>query len=129
MSTYLQLGFIKNLVSPTAAIIIMASCMPLTAMPPKSAHPKNQVFAIIRSRATAGPLEELAAKRNNIHIVVTDLSDPMKLGQAATEVSKVTAGSLDVLILNAGSAGPETSALTPTALSVNDSIRLPGSYC
>ncbi|EXJ69285.1 uncharacterized protein A1O5_07321 [Cladophialophora psammophila CBS 110553] len=79
-----------------------------------SVNPKNQVFAIIRSRGTAGPLEELAAKRKNIHIVVTDISDPRKLDQAAAEISKVTAGSLDVLILNAGSAGPETSALPPT---------------
>jgi len=80
-----------------------------------SADPKNQVFAIIRSRGTAGPLEELAGKRKNIHIIVTDIFDPKKLDQAAAEVSKVTAGSLDVLILNAGSAGPETSALPPTA--------------
>ena len=89
--------------------------MPLTA-PPKSVDPKNQVFAIIRSRGTVGPLEELAAKRKNIHIVVTDISDPKKLDQAAAEVSKVTAGSLDVLILNAGSAGPDTNALPPSAL-------------
>jgi NAD(P)-dependent dehydrogenase (short-subunit alcohol dehydrogenase family) len=74
------------------------------------------VFALIRSRGTAGPLEELAAKRKNIHIVVTDISDPRKLDQTAAEVSKVTAGSLDVLILNAGSAGPDTSALPPSAL-------------
>lgn len=80
-----------------------------------SVDPKNQVFALIRSRGTAGPLEELAAKRKNIHIVVTDISDPRKLDQAATEVSKVTAGSLDVLILNAGSAGPDTSVLPPSA--------------
>lgn len=85
-------------------------------MPPKSADPKNQVFAIIRSRGTAGPLEELAAKRKNIHIVVTDISDPRKLEQASAEISKVTTGSLDVLILNAGSAGPDTSTLTPSAL-------------
>ncbi|KAK4941754.1 hypothetical protein LTR10_018358 [Elasticomyces elasticus] len=80
-----------------------------------SVDPKNQVFAIIRSRATAGPLEELAAKRKNIHIVVTEISDPKKLDQAAAEVSEVTGGSLDVLILNAGSAGPETSVLQPSA--------------
>jgi NAD(P)-dependent dehydrogenase (short-subunit alcohol dehydrogenase family) len=89
--------------------------MSLTA-PPKSGDPKNQVFALIRSRGTAGPLEELASKRKNIHIIVTDISDPKKLAQAAAEVSQVTAGSLDVLILNAGSAGPDTSALPPSAL-------------
>jgi NAD(P)-dependent dehydrogenase (short-subunit alcohol dehydrogenase family) len=89
--------------------------MPLTASP-KSADPNNQVFALIRSRATAAPLEELASKRKNIHIVVTDIADTQKLSEAAAEVSKSTGGSLDVLILNAGSAGPDTSALSPTAL-------------
>lgn len=91
---------------------------PLTcAASPKSVDPKNQVFAMIRNRGTAGPLEELATKRQNIHIVVTDISDPRKLEQAAVEVSTVTAGSLDVLILNAGSAGPEeTNVLPPSAL-------------
>jgi NAD(P)-dependent dehydrogenase (short-subunit alcohol dehydrogenase family) len=74
------------------------------------------VFALIRSRATAGPLEELAAERKNIHIVVTDLSDPKKLEDAANEVSKVTSGSLDVLILNAGSTTAETGAMPPSAL-------------
>jgi NADP-dependent 3-hydroxy acid dehydrogenase YdfG len=74
------------------------------------------VFALIRSRGTAAPLEELAAKRKNLHIVVTDLSDTKKLTEATAEISKVTGGSLDVLILNAGSAGPETSSLPPTAL-------------
>lgn len=89
---------------------------------PKSADPNNQVFAVIRSRETAGPLQELAAKRKNIHIVVTDISDPRKLEQAATEVAKVTDGSLDVLVLNAASAGPETSALSPTALCVKQGL-------
>ncbi|KAH0841374.1 short-chain dehydrogenase [Fonsecaea pedrosoi] len=79
-----------------------------------SADPKNQVFALIRSRATASPLEALAAKRKNIHIIVTDISDPRKLDDAAAQVSKLTGGSLDSLILNAGSAVPETGFITPT---------------
>ena len=74
------------------------------------------MFALIRSRATAVPLEELASKRKNIHVIVTDISNPKKLAQAAAEVSGVTTGSLDVLILNASSAGPDTSALAPSAL-------------
>lgn len=65
---------------------------------------------------TAAPLHELAARRKNVHIIVTDISDPIKLDEAAADVSKVTAGSLDVLILNAGSAGPDTAVLTPSAL-------------
>jgi NADP-dependent 3-hydroxy acid dehydrogenase YdfG len=89
--------------------------MPLTASL-QSSDLNNEVFAIIRSRGTAGSLEKLAAKRKNIHIIVTDISDPSKLEQAATEVSQVMAGSLDVLLLNAGSAEPETGTLPPSAL-------------
>lgn len=82
----------------------------------KSSDPNNQVFALIRSRGTAKPLEELASKRKNLHIIVTDIYDTKKLAEAATEVAKVTGGSLDILILNAGSAGPDTSGLSPSAL-------------
>jgi len=74
------------------------------------------VFALIRNLATAAPLKELASQRKNIHIIVTDISDPKKLAQAAAEVSQVTSGSLDVLILNASSPGPDTSSLAPSAL-------------
>ena len=81
-----------------------------------SANSKNEVFALIRSRATAGPLEELAAQRKNIHIVETDLDSPSKLDEAAAAVANVSGGSLDVLVLNAASSGPETSALPPSAL-------------
>lgn len=82
-----------------------------------SSNSNDQVIALIRSRATAGPLEELASKRKNIHIIETDIGDPQKLEQAAAEAGKVTNGSLDILILNAGSTtGPETSQLTPSAL-------------
>jgi NADP-dependent 3-hydroxy acid dehydrogenase YdfG len=89
--------------------------MQLTALP-KSVDPKNQVFAIIRSRGTAAPLEELASKHKNIHIVVTDISDPTKVAEAAAEVSNISGDSLDVLLLNAGVAGPDTAVLTPTGL-------------
>lgn len=88
---------------------------PLTERP-KSADPNNQVFAIIRSRATAGPLEELAAKRKNIHILVADLSNPKQMDETAAEVSKVTDGSLDILILNAGSTTDETAQIPPSGL-------------
>ena len=89
--------------------------MPLTGRS-KSADPHSQVFAIIRSRGTAGPLEELAAKRKNIHILVTDLSDPKQLDETATEVSQVTNRSLDILILNAGSTTDETAQIPPSGL-------------
>ena len=95
---------------------IISRAKKMVAYRVQSADPTNQVFALIRSRKTAGPLEQLAAKRKNIHILVTEISDPRKLDATAAEISKVTGGSLDVLILNAGSAGPETSVLPPSAL-------------
>ncbi|KAL5464763.1 hypothetical protein PMIN06_000930 [Paraphaeosphaeria minitans] len=97
------LGFVKNLLKDN------------TDRRTKVHDSKNQVFALIRSLGTAGPLLELAAQRKNIHVIVTDISDPTKLDDAAAEVSKATAGSLDVLLLNAGSAGPDTAVLPPSA--------------
>jgi NAD(P)-dependent dehydrogenase (short-subunit alcohol dehydrogenase family) len=81
-----------------------------------SSDPDNQVFALIRNLATADALKTLAAERKNVHIVVTDLSSPEKLKQAAEEISKTTEGSLDVLMLNAGSDAGETGTLPPLAL-------------
>ena len=109
----LQFGWVDNLVS--LPLLLYSRQRHGTDCAAKSADPKNQVFAIIRSRGTAGPLEDLAANRKNIHIVVTDSADPKKLDEAAAEISNVTGGSLDVLVLNAGSAGPE-STLPPSAL-------------
>lgn len=77
----------------------------------------NQVVALIRNRATAGPLEQLASQRKNIQIIVTDISSPSKLREAARETSQFTGRALDVLILNAGAAGSyETNLLAPSAL-------------
>lgn len=107
-------GYIEHLVSLSPCVTLLAKNASLT-LRVQSAEPTNQVFALIRSRATAGPLEELAAQRKNIHIIQTDISSPAKLEQAAKEVAEATGGSLDVLILNAASSGPATQALTPTA--------------
>lgn len=109
------LGFVQNLVSQPEVVALSEGSTLLTAVP-QSSDSNNQVFALIRSLATAGPLKELATKRKNIHIIVTDIADPAKLDEAAAEVSKITAGSLDILILNAGSAGSDTSVLPPSAL-------------
>ncbi|CAI6312312.1 unnamed protein product [Periconia digitata] len=79
-----------------------------------SADSNNEVFALIRSRTTAGALEDLAADRKNIHIIETDISRPEKLKETAAEISKSTNGSLDVVILNASSPGPDTFALSPS---------------
>ncbi|TFA99043.1 hypothetical protein CCMA1212_009089 [Trichoderma ghanense] len=78
-----------------------------------SANPSNTVVALIRSQATAGPLNELAAKRNNIKVIETDISSVDKLKETAESISKVTLGKLDVLIYNAYSAGTDEGKLLP----------------
>ncbi|KAK4071032.1 uncharacterized protein Triagg1_6399 [Trichoderma aggressivum f. europaeum] len=78
-----------------------------------SADSKNTVIALIRSQATAGPLNELAATRKNIHVIETDISSVSRLEETAKSISKVTNGSLDVLIYNAYSAGTDEAKLLP----------------
>ncbi|UKZ74453.1 hypothetical protein TrVFT333_002122 [Trichoderma virens FT-333] len=88
-----------------------------------SLDPKNTVIALIRSQATAGPLNELAATRKNIRIIETDLSSLTSLKEAADSISKVTAGKLDVLIYNAYSSGTdEARLLTPSAFQGKEDI-------
>ncbi|KAL7956405.1 hypothetical protein V8C34DRAFT_315731 [Trichoderma compactum] len=70
-------------------------------------------FALIRNQATAGPLNELAATCKNIHIIETDISSVSRLEETANSISKVTKGSLDVLIYNAYSAGTDEAKLLP----------------
>lgn len=79
----------------------------------QSANPNNTVFALIRSQATAGPVNELAAKRSNIKVIETDVSSLDKLNQTAESISEVTSGKLDVLIYNAYSAGTDEGKLLP----------------
>ncbi|RFU81263.1 hypothetical protein TARUN_918 [Trichoderma arundinaceum] len=79
-----------------------------------SADSQNTVFALIRSQKTAGPLNELAASRKNIHILETDISNPETLKDTAEQIGKVTGGKLDVLIHNAFFHGT-AAELTPSA--------------
>jgi NAD(P)-dependent dehydrogenase (short-subunit alcohol dehydrogenase family) len=80
-----------------------------------SSDSSKTIFAIIRNRATASKLTELAAERKNIQIVLTDIGNPQKLLVAAEEVSWATGGGLDVLIFNAFLPGTENILLPVSA--------------
>ena len=82
----------------------------------QSSDPKKIVFALIRSQATAGDLNKLTAERKNIHVILTDISNPQKLQVAAGEVSNITGGGLDVLIFNAFLPGTEGFQLPASGL-------------
>ncbi|KAH8801731.1 hypothetical protein F5884DRAFT_807690 [Xylogone sp. PMI_703] len=80
-----------------------------------SADSQNTVFALIRSQKTAGPLNQLASSRKNIHVIETDISNTGILKTTAQKVGEITGGKLDVLIYNAYSVGTEANMLTPSA--------------
>ncbi|KAI0077083.1 NAD(P)-binding protein [Panus rudis PR-1116 ss-1] len=67
-----------------------------------SANPDNVVFATTRNKEQSQDLLALQAQHKNLHILVADITDVAALKAAAQEVGKVTGGTLDVLINNAG---------------------------
>ncbi|KAK3356634.1 putative short-chain dehydrogenase [Lasiosphaeria hispida] len=85
-----------------------------------SQNASNTVFAIARNPDSAANLQTLAKQRANVHIIKADLSDPQSLLDAAAEISKITNGSLDVLINNAVTYNPESMMMTPSQIPVDD---------
>ncbi|KAL5478781.1 hypothetical protein ACEPAI_2058 [Sanghuangporus weigelae] len=69
-----------------------------------SSDPKNKVFALVRNKATTTQLQEYvdsdANKYRNVIVIEADLNDYKSIKAAATAVSEVTGGELDVLINN-----------------------------
>jgi NAD(P)-dependent dehydrogenase (short-subunit alcohol dehydrogenase family) len=81
-----------------------------------SQNPKNTVFAIARNPDSATALQELATQRTNVHVVKADITDPQSLVDAAAQISKITNGTLDVLINNAVSVNMASMALPPSQI-------------
>ncbi|KAI5116183.1 hypothetical protein M0805_009451 [Coniferiporia weirii] len=67
-----------------------------------AAEPSNTVFALVRDVPGATELHELVASNayRNIYVLHADLHDYKSINEAAAEVSKITGGTLDVLINN-----------------------------
>ncbi|KAH8115081.1 NAD-binding protein [Phellopilus nigrolimitatus] len=68
-----------------------------------SSNHANVIFALVRDKTRASELQELVLSNEykNIHVVRADLDDHDSIKAAAEEVSKLTGGSLDVLVNNA----------------------------
>jgi len=88
----------------------------------QSSDSSKTVIAIIRSQSTAGPLNELAAERKNVHVLLTDLSSPSKLQSTAEEIAGITGGGLDVLVFSAFLPGTENFMLPVSGLYVSQLI-------
>ncbi|KAK0710614.1 hypothetical protein B0H67DRAFT_494065 [Lasiosphaeris hirsuta] len=85
-----------------------------------SQNPQNTVFAIARTPEAATDLKALAEERANVHIIKADVTDPNSLLAAAAAVSKITNGSLDVLINNAVTFNYASVGLTPSQIPVDE---------
>jgi NAD(P)-dependent dehydrogenase (short-subunit alcohol dehydrogenase family) len=86
-----------------------------------SSNPSNTVFALVRSPSTATKLQELAASHPNVHIIQCDVGIPSEVLAAAAATSKITSGTLDVLVHNAADTSDMAAlSISPTGLSPND---------
>ncbi|EJD04868.1 short-chain dehydrogenases/reductase [Fomitiporia mediterranea MF3/22] len=84
-----------------------------------SADTNNKVFALVRSPETATQLQEFVSsidnKNKNVVVLKADLTDYKTIKSAAEEVSKVTGGTLDVLINNGALLHHKRNGLTVDA--------------
>ncbi|KAK4063739.1 hypothetical protein Trihar35433_8447 [Trichoderma harzianum] len=79
-----------------------------------SADKDNVVIGLVRTPAPVH--DKLAADGiKNIHLLQADLVDNQSLTAAASEVSKLTGGSVDYLIVNAAYQNHKAASLTPTS--------------
>jgi NAD(P)-dependent dehydrogenase (short-subunit alcohol dehydrogenase family) len=79
-----------------------------------SSDPANEVFGLARN--VAAVKTRLASDNiSNVHVFEGDMVDHNSLNAAALEVSKVTGGSLDFLIVNGAYNSPELAPLPSSA--------------
>lgn len=67
-----------------------------------SSDPKNKIVGLVRDKSTTEKKVADELPGRNIHIVSGDLENWQSLYKAAEETAKITGGSLDYLIANAG---------------------------
>ncbi|KAI0088700.1 hypothetical protein BDY19DRAFT_985505 [Irpex rosettiformis] len=79
-----------------------------------SNDPTNAVFAVVRSKSSASQLLDFVAKHShkNVHIIEANNKDAHALQNAADIVSKITGGTLDILINNSALMAHERGGLT-----------------
>jgi len=76
-----------------------------------AADPSNTVFALVRNKPSTE--EKLSSDGiNNIHVLQADVTDLPSLQNAADQVSKITNGTLDILIHNAALVGGPSAFTT-----------------
>ncbi|KAJ4310827.1 hypothetical protein N0V84_010763 [Fusarium piperis] len=77
-----------------------------------SQDPSNTVFAIVRDPSL--PKLKPLASPANVHLVKGDVTDPASILEAASRVSELSGGKLDVLIHNSNANDAETIGYSPS---------------
>ncbi|KAI8717868.1 hypothetical protein NCS52_00864000 [Fusarium sp. LHS14.1] len=77
-----------------------------------SQDPSNTVFAIVRDPEL--PKLKSLAEPSNVHLIKGDVTDPASILSAASRVSELSDGKLDVLIHNSNANDMETIAHSPS---------------
>ncbi|TID20029.1 NAD(P)-binding protein [Venturia nashicola] len=78
-----------------------------------SQNPTNEIIALVRNKPTTlARLKKENHSQKNIHILQADILDPTTLQTALPQISKITGGSLDVLINNAAYISEESNFTT-----------------
>lgn len=86
-----------------------------------SAFKENTVVGLVRTPATVNA--KLAADGiSNVHILPADMEDPKSLAAAAGEVTKLTNGFLDYLLVNGAYLNHKTEGFTPMAFTSNEDL-------
>lgn len=77
-----------------------------------AANPSNTIIAVVRNKQAT--LDRLAKDNiTNVHVLSADITDISAIQAAAQETSKITNGSLDILIHNAAVVSERSAYLTP----------------
>jgi NAD(P)-dependent dehydrogenase (short-subunit alcohol dehydrogenase family) len=80
-----------------------------------SSQPENTVVGL--ARTVAPVIAKLSADGiTNVHVIQADMADHKYLNVAAVEVSNITNGFIDYLIVNGAFSDPATTKVTPTSI-------------
>ena len=86
-----------------------------------STDPENTIIGLVRTPASV-EAKLSSDKIANVHILQADMADHVALNNAAQEVSKITKGSLDYLIVNGVYSDGDHNRLTPTAFTGHEEV-------
>lgn len=78
-----------------------------------SGDPNNTVVGLVRNLAST-KARLMGDNLSQVHLLEADMTDHIALGVAATDLSNITNGSLDVLIINGAYNNTEIAAISPS---------------